>query len=51
MRALEISKALYPSFPLDNKSNSIIALILGLFITLAKFVKTKSKKIIEEREK
>lgn len=36
---LDVSRALYPAFPLSSKSNIIIATIIGIFITFLKRVK------------
>jgi predicted membrane chloride channel (bestrophin family) len=40
--ALVIAKTLYPSFPFDNNSYGIVAVILGLFFTFVNFVKNKA---------
>ncbi|MEK6899389.1 MAG: hypothetical protein AABW79_04815 [Nanoarchaeota archaeon] len=40
--ALAIAKALYPSFPLSNTSSGIVAIILGIFIVLIKYIKGKN---------
>jgi len=40
--ALAITKALYPSFPLDNTSSGIVSVILGLFLVPIKYIKGKN---------
>jgi hypothetical protein len=40
--ALVVSKALYPTFPLDNTSSGIVSVILSLFLVLVKFIKGKN---------
>jgi predicted membrane chloride channel (bestrophin family) len=40
--ALAIAKTLYPSFPLDNSSYGIIAVILGIFISFINYVKSRA---------
>jgi hypothetical protein len=39
--ALAIAKTLYPSFPLDNSSYWIVAIILGFFLTLISYYKSR----------
>ena len=41
--ALAIAKALYPSFPLNNSSSGIVAIILGIFLVLIRYIKGKNK--------
>jgi len=41
--ALAVAKALYPPFPLDNSSSGIVAVILGIFLVLIKYIKGKNK--------
>lgn len=40
--ALAISKSLYPSFPWDNSSSGIVAVIFGIFLALIKYIKKKN---------
>lgn len=40
--ALVIAKSLYPSFPFDNNSYGIVAVIVGLFVGFVKYVKKKN---------
>jgi len=39
--ALAIAKTLYPSFPFDNTSYGIVAVIVGLFLSFLSFVRAK----------
>ena len=41
--ALAIAKALYPTFPLTNSSSGIVAVVLGIFMVLIKYIKGKNK--------
>jgi hypothetical protein len=40
---LAVAKSLYPSFPLDNNSYGVVAVILGLFLSLINYIKVKAK--------
>ncbi|VVB78548.1 Uncharacterised protein [uncultured archaeon] len=40
--SLAIAKSLYPSFPFDNNSYGIVAVIAGLFIGFVKYIKNKN---------